>query len=398
MGRTPSRFEKGFKILKQSGIFPLSQLYKNEELYLQYPVFKRGKGPFLYDYDDNRFVDFALSRGSLLLGHAPPPITSIIKSWLGRGLASGYLSSAYRNLTKTMLDAIIPDRDQSKYEKAVFLYYDSAYEAVLAFFELLYLTGRGKNNLIVSNNDDTERIPYTVPLYFRDLQTVDMASFHGVSLENIDHVFLRFGKSSEMKTVQNVIKEIRERGIPVIADAVDFESYIHILRLINWSENLDAVIFGNWVASGLSFGSVVIQKSLINELPEKGEDNHGNNRKKDRIASLYGLPPLFKLKAVQKNLSLLRKLGGITKILKKGNHFFSLLNDAYFYNLNGIVYMKENEHLRLGYKNLRANLMREGLHFPVRPWEPVAVSTVHTSVLLRSCALKINSLLDAFYH
>jgi hypothetical protein len=107
---------------------------------------------------------------------------------------------------------------------------------------------------------------------------------------------------------------------------------------------------------------------------------------------------VFKLKAVQKNLSLLRKLGGITAILRKGDDFFSWLNDAYFYNRCGIVYMQESEHLMNNYDNLRANFMRNGLYFPLLPWEPVAVSNVHSLELLRSCALKINSLLDAFHH
>jgi hypothetical protein len=377
--RIPPKFQKGIKILKQSGIFPLSQLYKSEEMYLRHPAFKRGKGPFLYDYDDHRFVDFELSGGSLLLGHAPPRITSSIKSWLGRGFATGYLSAG------------------AKWEKAVFLYYDSAHEAISSFLELLYLIDPGKKALVVLSDADTERTPHTVPLYFRNLRTVDMASFHGLSIENIDFVFLKFGKSAEEKTANNIIKEIRKRRIPIFADAVDFESYIHILRLVNWTEDLDAVVFGKWVASGLSFGSVVIQQAFFNKLFENVEDDNSINGKIDFIASLFGLPAVFKLKAVQKNLSLLRKLGGITAIVRKGDDFFSWLNDAYFYNRCGIVYMKESEHLMNDYDNLRANFMRNGLYFPLLHWEPVAVSNAHSLELLRSCALKINSLLDAFH-
>ena len=33
--------------------------------------FERGEGPYLWDVDGNRYVDYALGYGPLLLGHAP---------------------------------------------------------------------------------------------------------------------------------------------------------------------------------------------------------------------------------------------------------------------------------------------------------------------------------------
>jgi hypothetical protein len=396
--RTPPKFGKGIKILKRSAVFPLAQLYSSDEMYLRHPLFRRGRGPFLYDYDDNRFVDFDLSGGSLLLGHAPHRITSSIKGWLGRGFASGYLSSAHRNLSQMMLGTLMTDYDGAGWEKADFLYYDSACEAVMAFLELLPLIGLGDKALVVLSDADGEGKPQNVPLYFRNLKTVDLASFSDLSLESIDFVFIRFGKNTEERTAKKVIKEIKKREIPIFADAVDFESYVLIFHAVNWTEDLDAVIFGNWVASGLSFGSVILRKSLINKLPQPGKDDHRTNQMIDLIASLSGFPPTFKLKAAQKSLSLLRKLGGIKAILEKGNHFFSMLNDACFQNHHGIVYVKGSEHLTGDYGRLRTDFMRIGLYFPANPWVPVAVSMAHDTELLQSCASKINSLFDRLHH
>ena len=39
------------------------------------PLFvERGEGPYLYDVDGNRFIDYVLSWGPLITGHAHPKI------------------------------------------------------------------------------------------------------------------------------------------------------------------------------------------------------------------------------------------------------------------------------------------------------------------------------------
>ncbi len=36
------------------------------------PYFKRGQGPYLFDEDDHRYIDYVGSWGPMILGHAPP--------------------------------------------------------------------------------------------------------------------------------------------------------------------------------------------------------------------------------------------------------------------------------------------------------------------------------------
>ena len=43
------------------------------------PLFiERGEGPYLYDVDGNRFIDYVLSWGPLITGHAHPQIVEAI--------------------------------------------------------------------------------------------------------------------------------------------------------------------------------------------------------------------------------------------------------------------------------------------------------------------------------
>ena len=36
------------------------------------PVIARGEGPYLFDVDGNRYIDYVCGYGPLVLGHAPP--------------------------------------------------------------------------------------------------------------------------------------------------------------------------------------------------------------------------------------------------------------------------------------------------------------------------------------
>ncbi len=51
--------------------------------------FARGKGPYLWDEDGNRYIDYVGSWGPMILGHAFPPVVNAVKSAAERGLGFG---------------------------------------------------------------------------------------------------------------------------------------------------------------------------------------------------------------------------------------------------------------------------------------------------------------------
>lgn len=54
------------------------------------PLFiERGEGPYLYDVDGNRFIDYVLSWGPLILGHAPEAVVSALSRAVARGSSFG---------------------------------------------------------------------------------------------------------------------------------------------------------------------------------------------------------------------------------------------------------------------------------------------------------------------
>ncbi len=54
------------------------------------PIFiKRGLGPRIYDMDNNSYIDYVLSWGALILGHANPLITKVVSEALNSGTSFG---------------------------------------------------------------------------------------------------------------------------------------------------------------------------------------------------------------------------------------------------------------------------------------------------------------------
>jgi glutamate-1-semialdehyde 2,1-aminomutase len=54
------------------------------------PLFiERGQGPYLFDADGNRYIDYVLSWGPLILGHAHPRVAEALKQAVERGTSYG---------------------------------------------------------------------------------------------------------------------------------------------------------------------------------------------------------------------------------------------------------------------------------------------------------------------
>jgi glutamate-1-semialdehyde 2,1-aminomutase len=74
--------------------------------------FDRGEGPYLWDADGNRYIDFALAYGPLLLGHTPIVIRNAISAQLGHGLTFGSGHRLERDLAELLVD-VVPGAEQA---------------------------------------------------------------------------------------------------------------------------------------------------------------------------------------------------------------------------------------------------------------------------------------------
>lgn len=71
------------------------------------PLFmSRGEGPYLYDLDDNRYIDYVLSWGPLILGHAHQAVVRAIAERTVRGTSFGAPTELESDLAARILDAL----------------------------------------------------------------------------------------------------------------------------------------------------------------------------------------------------------------------------------------------------------------------------------------------------
>jgi glutamate-1-semialdehyde 2,1-aminomutase len=71
------------------------------------PLFiDRGEGAYLYDVDGNRYIDYVLSWGPLILGHAPHPIAERLKDAVDRGTSYGAPTELETELAEFIIEAI----------------------------------------------------------------------------------------------------------------------------------------------------------------------------------------------------------------------------------------------------------------------------------------------------
>ena len=79
------------------------------------PLFiARGEGAYLYDVDDNRYIDYVLSWGPLILGHAHPLVVEKLKEALEKGTSYGAPSSLETELAQ-LIRELMPNIEMLRF-------------------------------------------------------------------------------------------------------------------------------------------------------------------------------------------------------------------------------------------------------------------------------------------
>ena len=76
------------------------------------PIFiQKAKGPRIFDVDGNSYIDYVLSWGPMILGHAHPGVTKALKSAVGRGTSFGAPTALEVELAELVLK-VYPSMDK----------------------------------------------------------------------------------------------------------------------------------------------------------------------------------------------------------------------------------------------------------------------------------------------
>jgi glutamate-1-semialdehyde 2,1-aminomutase len=78
----------------------------------EYPSFAdRGEGAYVWDVDGNRYIDFILAYGTIILGHAHPAVSAAVMKEIQRGFALSIPKRAQVELAE-LLTAVIPGAER----------------------------------------------------------------------------------------------------------------------------------------------------------------------------------------------------------------------------------------------------------------------------------------------
>jgi glutamate-1-semialdehyde 2,1-aminomutase len=69
-------------------------------------VIARGEGPYVYDVDGNRYIDYVCSWGPLILGHAHPSVVEAVRRAAERGTTYGAPTEAEAELAQIIVEAV----------------------------------------------------------------------------------------------------------------------------------------------------------------------------------------------------------------------------------------------------------------------------------------------------
>lgn len=107
-----SRYARSEEFLKTAeAVIPLgSQTYSKSKTQLPYgvsPFFAdRGEGPYLYDIDGNKYIDYVCSLGAITLGYCDPDIDSAVSEQLKKGVIFSLPSKLEAEVAQAIVDAI----------------------------------------------------------------------------------------------------------------------------------------------------------------------------------------------------------------------------------------------------------------------------------------------------
>ncbi len=231
-------------------------------------MIKKGRGSKVYDYDGNGYIDYVLSWGSLILGHAFPEIVEAVKAAACEGLSFGTTSIKEVELAKLIRRAI-PFAEKIRFV-------NSGTEAVMGAVRLARgYTGRDR--IVKFENAYHGHADYLLAKSGSGLATLGIPSSLGVpkdfakstivaphnDIKAVEDIFKRYGRK-----IAAVLVEPVGGNYGVLPPKIDF-----LKRLRALTSEYRALLIFDEVITGFrfSFGSVARNFGVIPDIVVLGK-------------------------------------------------------------------------------------------------------------------------------
>jgi glutamate-1-semialdehyde 2,1-aminomutase len=305
------------------------------------PVFmQRGQGPFLFDIDGHEYVDYVLSWGPLILGHAYPNVVKAIAQTAQRGSSFGAPTEAESELGE-LIRSMVPSVERVRFTS-------SGTEATMSAIRLARgYTGRNKivkfagcyhghgdSFLIAAGSGAlTNGVPNspgitpgvandTIVLPYNDAHAVAAAfdanpkQIAAVIVEPYaGNMGLIPAKPAYLQTLRNLCTQ---HGALLIFDEV-MTGFRVARGGVQEREGIvpDLTTLGKVIGGGLPVGAFGGREAIMSELAPEGAVYQAGTLSGNPLAMAAGIATL---RAIQNDATLYDRLGVLSKLLCEGLH------------------------------------------------------------------------------
>ncbi|NQT22748.1 MAG: glutamate-1-semialdehyde 2,1-aminomutase [Candidatus Omnitrophica bacterium] len=375
---------------------------------------KNARGSRIYDYDRNSYIDYVLSYGALILGHANPGVISAVKKTAEKGLGYGTTHELEVELARRIQEAI------PLCEKIRFV--SSGTEAVMGAIRL----ARGftkRNKILKFEYSYHGHADYLLVKAGSGLATMGLPASKGVpkdfirhtlvtsygNINNINKIFKRYGSEIAAVIVEPVggnngvippdipfLKRLRtltrQFSTLLIFDEVITGFRFHFGSAASYfGIKPDMICLGKIIGGGLPIGAYGGSKKIMNHLAPLGSVYQASTFSGNPVVMSAGVATLRKLALLKKDYKKLsEKAALISQYLENKAKSHNIDISVRHFGTMFSVYFKKRKYFKFFYRRLLEN----GIYFAPSEYESNFISFAHSKEDIKKTLREID---EAFY-
>lgn len=390
------------------------------------PVFiSKARGPYLYGEDGKRYIDYCLSWGALILGHADLEVIKKLKEVINKGTSFGAVTKLETELAKLIVEAV-PSIKQVRLV-------NSGTEAVMSAIRLAR-AHTGKNKIIKFEGSYHGHADYLLAKAGSGLATLGIPNSRGVPSDFTKHtITLDF---NNVKAVQKTAKKYSKDLAVIIVEPVAAncglilpqEGFLEALRKIADKHNIvlifdevitgfrvcyqgaqgflgvkpDLTCLGKIIGGGLPVGAFGGKKEIMKLLAPLGGVYQAGTLSGNPLAVTAGIATLKKLnnRKIYENLEKKTKeLCEAIKVISRKNkvnleiNYIGSMFSVFFTKEKVINYKTAQAQDLTAFKKLFQGLLSEGIYLSPSGFETNFLSIAHTKEIIEKTLQVFSKLL-----
>lgn len=379
------------------------------------PVIKRGRGSKIYDQEGREYIDYVLSWGSLILGHAYPEVIKAVKAAADQGLGFGATNSREIELARVVLGALPFAR------KIRFV--NSGTEAVMGAVRLArgftkrdtiikfensyhghadYLLAKGGSGLATLNIPSSAGVPRnflknTIIIPFADrgsLEKVFKERGSDIAAVLFEPVGGNYGLvPADMDFLRYLRKVTRKYGSLLIADEVITGFRFHFGAASElFGVEPDLIILGKIIGGGLPIGAYAGPEKIMRRLAPLGDVYQASTFSGNPVTMQAGLSTL---KVLSRSKGLYEEAERLTDYLACAieQEAFSLGIELKVINFGSVFSLRFKD--KESFFRFYRRLLDSGVYFAPSEFETNFLSFAHSARDIRNTISRVRTALSA---